>query len=226
MKRFCRDWAFFMAVGILLGNRAFLPGDESKVTEKAAPTASDKEMKRLTDQLGSERFQEREQATEKLLKLGKSALPSLQEAVQSRDAEVRHRAQMVIDRISAADTKKELAKLQGTWRVVAIERDGAAATADGVKQMPLLTIKGSDFYWGENEGGGGTIVRMDPTTNPKTIEYKVNYGGPNGGTYLGIYEFDGDTFKDCLTTGSNQRPKEFTTKPGTGHQLMIHKRVK
>jgi len=180
-------------------------------------------MKRLIDQLGSERFEDREQATQELSKFGKSALPSLKEAAKSADAEVRRRAQQLIERISAADRERELAKLQGTWRVVSIVRDGVEATADELKQMPLATFKGSDYYWGENEQGpGGTIVSIDPTQSPKTIEYKVK----EDGAYLAIYEIDGDTFKDCLTRGSNERPKEFTSKRGSGNELMIFKRVK
>jgi uncharacterized protein (TIGR03067 family) len=224
MKRFCRDLAFLVAVGMLPGNGALLSADDNrKVTENAGPVKSEKEMKRLIDQLGSNQFTDREQATEKLFKLGKSALPSLKEAAKSPDAEIRRRAQQLVERISAPDLEKELAKLRGTWRVVAMTLDGVEATADRLKQMPLITIKGSSFYWGENEQGpGGTIVSINPTANPKTIEY-LNFDGT---THLGIYEFDGDTFKDCLTMDSKKRPKEFTTKPGSGHQLMVHKKVK
>ena len=135
---------------------------------------------------------------------------------------MRHRAQQLIEQLSAADTQKELAKLQGTWRVVSLVRDGVESTAEELKQWPLLTIKGSNYYWGENGGGaGGAVVRIDPTTNPKTI----NYQGNEGTVHLGIYEIDGDTLKDCLTT-SGERPKEFAAKQGSGYQLMVHKRVK
>ncbi len=225
MKPFCQTLSFFMAGGFLLGTSPYpSAADENKVTEKAVLTKSEEEIKRWIDQLGSEQFQDREQATQKLLKFGKSALPSLKEAVKSRDAEVRHRAQQLIDRISAHDVEKELARLQGTWRLVSMERDGVASTDDVLKQMPLLTFKGSDYYWGDNEKGpSGTILSIDPTKNPKTIEYELNY---QGAIYLGIYEIEGDTFKDCLTTGSKEQPKEFTAKRGSGNQLMIYKKVK
>ena len=99
MRPFCLDSAFLMTVGILLGNCAFLfAADENKVLEKAR-TESDMQMKRWIDQLGSERFENREKATQQLSKLGKSALPSLKAAIKSRDAEVRHRAQQLIERI-------------------------------------------------------------------------------------------------------------------------------
>jgi hypothetical protein len=61
--------------------------------------ASENEIKRLIDQLGSDRFTEREQATDQLSKLGKSALQSLKEATKSPDLEVRHRAQRLVQQI-------------------------------------------------------------------------------------------------------------------------------
>jgi gas vesicle protein len=90
----------FLAGGILLGTGAFLSAaDESKVTAKAAPAKSEKEMKRWIAQLGSARFRDREQATHELAKLGKSALPSLKEATKSPDAEVRRRAQQLVEQM-------------------------------------------------------------------------------------------------------------------------------
>ncbi len=67
--------------------------------EEPKSGAPEKEMKRLIDQLGSERFQDREQATRQLAQLGKSALPGLKEATQSPDAEVRRRAQQLVEQI-------------------------------------------------------------------------------------------------------------------------------
>jgi hypothetical protein len=100
MKRFAQSLATLMAGGILLGACASpSAADDSKVTEKAAPARSEMEMKRLIDQLGSERFKDREQATHELSKLGKSALPSLKEATNSLDAEVRRRAQQLVEQI-------------------------------------------------------------------------------------------------------------------------------
>ncbi|HEV3084596.1 MAG TPA: HEAT repeat domain-containing protein [Gemmataceae bacterium] len=100
MRRFAQSLAVFMAGGILLGICPFLSAaDESKVTEKAVPAKSEKEIKPLIDQLGSERFKDREQAAHELARLGKSALPGLRKATESPDAEVRRRAQQLVEQI-------------------------------------------------------------------------------------------------------------------------------
>jgi HEAT repeat protein len=72
---------------------AAIRADESK------SMASSKDVNRLIDQLGSDRFEDREQATQQLSQLGKSALPGLKEATNSPDAEVRRRAQQLIQQI-------------------------------------------------------------------------------------------------------------------------------
>jgi gas vesicle protein len=100
MRRFAQSLAVFITGGILLGSCASLSAaDESEVAEKAAPASSRKDISHLIDQLGSERFKEREQATHELAKLGKSVLPSLQEASNSPDLEVRRRAQQLVEQI-------------------------------------------------------------------------------------------------------------------------------
>jgi hypothetical protein len=64
--------------------------------------ASAKEIQRWIDQLGSEHFRDRQQATHRLAQLGKSALPSLKQARKSPDAEVRRRAQRLVEQIEPA----------------------------------------------------------------------------------------------------------------------------
>jgi HEAT repeat protein len=67
--------------------------------EEPRSGAPEKEIKCLVDLLGSEAFNDREEATQQLSKLGKHALPGLREAARSPDAEVRHRARQLIEQI-------------------------------------------------------------------------------------------------------------------------------
>jgi len=100
MRRFRQSLALFMASGIVLGPYAVRSvADESNISGSAAPAKSEQEIKCLIDRLGSNRFEEREQASQELLRLGKSALYRLKEAMKSPDAEVRRRAQQLVERI-------------------------------------------------------------------------------------------------------------------------------
>ena len=74
--------------------------------------ASEREIKRLIGQLGSERFNDREEATDQLSKFGKSALPSLREATRSPDSEVRRRAQQLVEEMQPPPVRSMDAPLQ------------------------------------------------------------------------------------------------------------------
>jgi len=95
MRRSIQSLVLFLSVGILFGISApRSDADELKAAE------NNSEIQRWIDQLGSKRFKDREQATQELSKLGESAIPILKEAAQSPDAEVRRRAQQLVERLT------------------------------------------------------------------------------------------------------------------------------
>lgn len=91
---------FFMVAGCALGLAAWVlageaPGNTTDVAELVAA-------------LGSEHFAERESASQQLDKLGPVALEALRSACRSEDAEVRRRAEELVERI---EKRVETAKL-------------------------------------------------------------------------------------------------------------------
>src|SRR5262245_50950385 len=83
-------------LAVIVAMAAVAPATQADEPRSGAPQ---KVVKRLIDQLGSERFEDREQATQELSKLGRAALPSLKEATKSPDAEVRRRAQQLVEQL-------------------------------------------------------------------------------------------------------------------------------
>jgi len=121
-------------------------------------------------------------------------------------------------------TKKELAKLEGTWKYVAYVNNGVEGSADAVADLATVTYKGTKFSF--SSGETGEITKIDPTVSPKTIEYKLDGVPKELEIQGGIYALDGDEFKDCVSLGDKDRPKEFAAKEGSGHILAKYKRVK
>jgi hypothetical protein len=72
----------------------------------------------------------------------------------------------------------------------------------------------------EGDGYVTATVRLDPTTNPKTIE--VLHG--SGRLWEGIYLLDDDTMKVCVVPVGHQRPTSFTTAANAPPMLVIFKR--
>jgi len=127
--------------------------------------------------------------------------------------------------VAADDPKDELKKLEGTYTMVSGEKDGKNVAEQTIK-IAKLVLKGDqhDVKIGDDTFKG--THKVDPSKKPKTIDATDTDGPFKGKTVYGIYELDGDTFKVCFAKPGEDRPKEFSTKSGTGHMLHVWKREK
>jgi uncharacterized protein (TIGR03067 family) len=130
------------------------------------------------------------------------------------------------DTLAAGDDtgrKPDKEMIKGTWKVLSSE-------ADGVDQPALanarLSFDDTGFAFG-HEGQSrhrGTFTLGD-SARPRTIDLTFTEGPHAGDRMLGIYDWDGDHLKLCVTdpSGTN-RPKEFTTTVASGLRLFVLKK--
>jgi uncharacterized protein (TIGR03067 family) len=119
--------------------------------------------------------------------------------------------------------KKDLALMQGDWSMVSGSADGQPLPEDMRAQMKRVckgdetttTMAGRIFIKAK--------IAIDPTKKPKTIDYEMTDGFTKGKKQLGIYEVDGATFKSCFAKPGDERPADFTSKPGDGRTLSVWK---
>src|SRR5438067_2023430 len=78
-------------IAAMLATTLLLAADPGPNTEAAA----------LVARLGADRYADRERAAEALRTLGPDALPALRDALSDGDAEIRNRAEVLLDRIEA-----------------------------------------------------------------------------------------------------------------------------
>jgi uncharacterized protein (TIGR03067 family) len=110
--------------------------------------------------------------------------------------------------------KKELDKLQGTWKSVSFEMNGKKTPEDELKKR---TVTYTGDKWEVKEDGKVVVAgtqKLDPTKDPHEIDSLVTEGEGKGTTMLGIYELKGDTFRVCFDPTGKERPKSFTPKEG------------
>jgi uncharacterized protein (TIGR03067 family) len=145
---------------------------------------------------------------------------------------MKHRLMLVVGIVflltaadAGEDVKKELAKFEGTWRIVSLETEQGKIPEDALKEF-RLKIEGDKFTAVENSGEVHGTFKVDPTKKPKTIDITMKEGPMKDKTMLGIYELDGDTYKLCGDMQGKNRPTEFTVKPGSGYVLEVLKREK
>lgn len=124
----------------------------------------------------------------------------------------------------ADQVKNDMARLEGEWSMVSGEISG--------KAMPDAFLKGSRRVAKDGVTtvtiGGTPFMKakftIDPSKKPKTIDYLMLEGLTKGKKQLGIYELDGDTVKFCFASPGKDRPKDFTSKEGSGHTLSVWKK--
>jgi len=125
---------------------------------------------------------------------------------------------------------KDLKKLEGTWVMVSGERDGGKIAEEHVKKNKI-TWKGKDIVLESphqtKETIKATLTRLDPTKKPAEMEWTRATGPEAGKVMFAIYEFiDDDNYRVCFALPGKDRPKEFSSKEGSGHFVHVWQRAK
>ena len=111
---------------------------------------------------------------------------------------------------------EEMKKFQGTWKQIAYERDGMTEPLDEQGWEPRVTFVGDTFVVTLADGSipiKGTY-KLDPTRDPKTVDWMDSIGEDAGKTLLAIYSLEGDRLVFCAAYPGLERPTEFRTRPG------------
>ena len=134
--------------------------------------------------------------------------------------------QLVLGQVDAS----ELKKFQGTWKMEKGEMDGKSLKDEHVKKSEIS-------YMGDNvkvfiphqhkDTIKAVITKLDPSKDPKIINW-LRENGPNAGkTMPAIYKFEGpDKLHVCFDPTMATVPKKFGTDAGSGHIWQTWKRVK
>jgi uncharacterized protein (TIGR03067 family) len=110
------------------------------------------------------------------------------------------------------------AALAGQWSMVSCVRDG--------EPVPQAYVK-----FGKRVAAGNEVVvtigpkqlvkatfAIDPTQEPKTIDYVFLHGENQGQSPYGIYELEGDQLKFCFSAPGAPRPTDFSAGEAMGRR--------
>jgi uncharacterized protein (TIGR03067 family) len=132
----------------------------------------------------------------------------------------------------AADKEKktDADRMQGTWQTVKMELSGMTLPDEVVNNLKFV-IKGDKAV----VMGVPDVVKqyaemtfkIDASTTPKSIDFKIAAGDNKGDEVEAIYEFKGeDEIKICGKLVGKERPGEFSTKEGDNRVVAVLKREK
>ncbi|HEV3166817.1 MAG TPA: TIGR03067 domain-containing protein [Isosphaeraceae bacterium] len=119
--------------------------------------------------------------------------------------------------------KTDADKIQGTWDVFRIERNGKAQPKDALFRIKV-TFDGDKLFTkvGKRPPEPQGTFKLDPSQTPKAYDLTT----AEGSTVHGIYELEGDTLKVCLSAPGDQRPTAMKTTPDDDRTLIIYQREK
>jgi uncharacterized protein (TIGR03067 family) len=118
--------------------------------------------------------------------------------------------------------KNELKKLEGTWKVVAVEVNGQAVPA-AARRLETITIKGARLTvveQGNKESSMG--LKIDPKKKPRAMDLHITRGGTSV-DWKCIYALKDNELKICMplpqkkgdntpdAAGLGMRPDDFAT---------------
>jgi uncharacterized protein (TIGR03067 family) len=126
---------------------------------------------------------------------------------------------------AAADPASEQARLEGSWTAISAEREGTAAAElvghrlEFASKRFRITVEGRVLAVGS--------YAVDPGPQPPQIDFQHEEGGAAGATWQGIYRLEDDTLTICdnAVDVTKPRPTELTTRPGSGHVLLVFRRA-
>jgi uncharacterized protein (TIGR03067 family) len=114
---------------------------------------------------------------------------------------------------------KEAAALQGTWKLVSVEKKGDVD--DLGRGQPRWIIKDNKLRYG---GAEVAVLNIDPSTTPQIIDFAAV--DPKQ-TFEGIYKLEKNTLTICLNARSDvkERPSDFKTKDKESLRLLVLERL-
>src|SRR5579871_3619417 len=121
--------------------------------------------------------------------------------------------------------KKDLERIQGTWKIVKLEANGEQAPAEIVAKLKLVFKDNKLTFTPGEPGFTNYTIKLDPSTKPASFDMTHADGKNKGKTQKGIYALERDNLKICFGD-TDERPKEFTAKAKSKQALYVLKRDK
>ena len=116
-----------------------------------------------------------------------------------------------------------LAKFDGTWTIVSVERDPPEKRGEQFRCV-INDGRAKIYLPSEDKPAGALTFKVDSTATPKTMDIR-----PDGEQIWlhAIYKLDGDKLTICWKSIEEKRPPtEFTSKAGTGQTVVTLERQK
>jgi uncharacterized protein (TIGR03067 family) len=116
-------------------------------------------------------------------------------------------------------------ELSGRWQSVSYALGGKKATPEQMQKIQLvIDSAGNSTALNDGKVFIASTIRVDPLTDPMSMDVTYTDGDYKGTTSLGIYKIEDGVLTICRAPAKKPRPTEFGSAPGNGLTLMTYKR--
>jgi uncharacterized protein (TIGR03067 family) len=116
-------------------------------------------------------------------------------------------------------------ELEGRWQSVSYALDGKNATAEQMQKIQLvIDSAGNSTALNDGKVFIASTIKVDPSTDPMSMDVTYTDGDYKGTTSLGIYKIEDGVLTICRAPAKKPRPTQFGSAPGSGLTLMTYKR--
>jgi uncharacterized protein (TIGR03067 family) len=126
--------------------------------------------------------------------------------------------------LTSVETRADLKKLQGTWRIVAVHNGGEG---DKERKVTRMTFRGNRivFAFAGRTDSEQARFRIHPSGKPKRIDIEVRIFDAR--LWMeGIYVLDRDALTLCFDRRGKKRPTKFDEAASSGCVLVKLERVR
>ena len=117
--------------------------------------------------------------------------------------------------------------LQGDWQVTEQEHGGKKSDK---KEIAKLTLSVEKKAFTTRDAGDvkeeAEVTALAAKEKPYAIDLKVTAGPDRGKVAKGVWRLDSDELRVCVAEPGRDRPTEFKGAEGSGHTLLVFKRLK
>ncbi len=123
------------------------------------------------------------------------------------------------------DSKKDLDKFQGTWRLVSAVRDGKHTPPEELAKIKLAIHTNKFVLQRDALTLSEGTMTLEPNKKPKQLDETITAGPNKGKVFSAIYEIDDDQHRVCFAGPGMPRPTTFAAEPGSGCLYQVWKRA-
>lgn len=125
-----------------------------------------------------------------------------------------------------APMASDAVRIQGRWRPLRCVYNGDASEENQASKDDFWTFEKSLLIYTSE---ARDEYKLNEKARPRQIDVKQlrpDEKERDGVRLIGIYELKGDELRICITSAERPRPREFTSKKGSGHNLFVLQRIK